>query len=106
MHCLCPQLDNAKVSSEMNDKAIGTAREELQESRIRIESLGYQLSSLQKQVLVYDHLHTDLELITSTYITRHHKLFFLLFIRHLMAMLFVGGCIGRSYQRAGGNFVN
>lgn len=45
------QLDNAKVSSEMNDKAMGSAREELLESRMRIESLGYQLSALQKQVL-------------------------------------------------------
>lgn len=40
------------VSSEMNDKAMTTAREELQESRIRIESLGYQLGALQKQVPV------------------------------------------------------
>lgn len=47
---LFPQLDNAMVSSEMNDKAMTMAREELQESRIRIESLGYQLGALQKQV--------------------------------------------------------
>lgn len=46
----CLQLDNAKVSSEINDKAMSSAREELQESRTRIESLGYQLSALQKQV--------------------------------------------------------
>lgn len=39
------------MSSEMNDKAMGSAREELLESRMRIESLGYQLSALQKQVL-------------------------------------------------------
>lgn len=44
------QLNNAKVSSELNDKAMSTAREELQESRVRIESLSYQLSGLQKQV--------------------------------------------------------
>jgi len=44
------QLGNALVSAEMNDKAMSTAREELHESRTRIESLGYQLSSLQKQV--------------------------------------------------------
>lgn len=49
------QLDNAKVSSEINDKAMSSAREEVQESRTRIESLGYQLSALQKQVWVYDH---------------------------------------------------
>ncbi|XP_028856006.1 lamin-B2 [Denticeps clupeoides] len=43
------KLDNAMVSSDLNDKAVSTAREELQEARLRIESLGYQLSSLQKQ---------------------------------------------------------
>lgn len=42
------------MSSEINDKAVGTAREEVQESRMRIESLGYQLSALQKQVPLYD----------------------------------------------------
>uniref|UniRef100_A0A3Q1CMQ1 Lamin B2 n=1 Tax=Amphiprion ocellaris TaxID=80972 RepID=A0A3Q1CMQ1_AMPOC len=47
------KLDNAKVSSEINDKVMSTAKEELQESRTRIESLGYQLSALQKQVLLY-----------------------------------------------------
>ena len=44
------QLDNAKVSSDMNDKAMCSAREESQEARLRIESLSYQLSALQKQV--------------------------------------------------------
>ncbi len=44
------QLDNAKVSSDLNDKAVLTAREELQEAHMRIEGLGYQLSALQKQV--------------------------------------------------------
>ena len=38
------------MSSDLNDKAVGTAREELQEAHIRIESLAYQLSALQKQV--------------------------------------------------------
>lgn len=46
------------MSSEINDKAMSTAREELQESRMRIESLGYQLSALQKQVMLYDQLYT------------------------------------------------
>uniref|UniRef100_A0AAQ5X3Z8 Lamin B2 n=1 Tax=Amphiprion ocellaris TaxID=80972 RepID=A0AAQ5X3Z8_AMPOC len=50
------KLDNAKVSSEINDKVMSTAKEELQESRTRIESLGYQLSALQKQVLLYDRI--------------------------------------------------
>ncbi|PWA16114.1 hypothetical protein CCH79_00016844 [Gambusia affinis] len=43
------KLENAKMSSEINDKAMGAAREELQESRTRMESLGYQLAALQKQ---------------------------------------------------------
>lgn len=43
------KLDNAKVSSDLNDKAMSAAREEAEESRLRIESLSYQLSALQKQ---------------------------------------------------------
>ncbi len=38
------------VSSDMNDKAVLTAREELQEAHMRIEGLSYQLGTLQKQV--------------------------------------------------------
>ncbi|KAJ8374686.1 hypothetical protein SKAU_G00052660 [Synaphobranchus kaupii] len=48
-HTFKAKLDNAKVSSDMNNKAVSTAREELQEAHMRIESLGYQLSALQKQ---------------------------------------------------------
>lgn len=44
------QLENAKLSSDQNDKAAGAAREELKEARMRIEALTYQLSGLQKQV--------------------------------------------------------
>ncbi|XP_025048846.1 lamin-B2 isoform X2 [Alligator sinensis] len=43
------KLENAKISSDQNDKAAGAAREELKEARMRIESLSYQLSGLQKQ---------------------------------------------------------
>uniref|UniRef100_A0A8B9M6U3 Lamin-B2 n=1 Tax=Accipiter nisus TaxID=211598 RepID=A0A8B9M6U3_9AVES len=43
------QLENAKLSSDQNDKAAGAAREELKEARMRIEALSYQLSGLQKQ---------------------------------------------------------
>ncbi|XP_076977353.1 lamin-B2 isoform X3 [Tamandua tetradactyla] len=43
------KLENAKLSSEQNDKAASAAREELKEARMRVESLSYQLSSLQKQ---------------------------------------------------------
>lgn len=45
-----PQLDHAKLSSDQNDKAASAAREELKEARMRVESLSYQLSGLQKQV--------------------------------------------------------
>lgn len=44
------QLDSAKLSSDQNDKAASAAREELKEARMRVESLSYQLSGLQKQV--------------------------------------------------------
>ncbi|XP_069575825.1 lamin-B2 [Brachyistius frenatus] len=57
--------DNAKLSSDMNDKAMSTAREELQEGRVRIESLGYQLSALQKQVVASEDRIRELEEILS-----------------------------------------
>ncbi|KAJ8782505.1 hypothetical protein J1605_010029 [Eschrichtius robustus] len=44
-----PQLDNAKLISDQSDKAASAAREELKEARMRVESLSYQLSGLQKQ---------------------------------------------------------
>ncbi|XP_066889321.1 lamin-B2 isoform X3 [Kogia breviceps] len=43
------KLDNAKLSSDQNDKAASAAREELKEARMRVESLSFQLSGLQKQ---------------------------------------------------------
>ncbi|XP_010373149.2 lamin-B2 [Rhinopithecus roxellana] len=43
------KLDSAKLSSDQNDKAASAAREELKEARMRLESLSYQLSGLQKQ---------------------------------------------------------
>ncbi|XP_042336058.1 lamin-B2 isoform X1 [Sceloporus undulatus] len=43
------KLENAKLCSDQNDKAASAAREELKEARVRIESLSYQLSGLQKQ---------------------------------------------------------
>ncbi|KAM4709129.1 lamin-B2 [Discoglossus pictus] len=43
------KLDNIRRSSDHNDKAANTAREELNEARMRIETLSYQLSGLQKQ---------------------------------------------------------
>ncbi|XP_070688025.1 lamin-B2 [Pempheris klunzingeri] len=67
------KLDNAKVSSEMNDKAVSTAREELQESRVRIESLGYQLSALQKQVAASEDRIRELEEILSAERDKHRR---------------------------------
>uniref|UniRef100_A0AAQ6AD11 Lamin B2 n=1 Tax=Amphiprion ocellaris TaxID=80972 RepID=A0AAQ6AD11_AMPOC len=66
------KLDNAKVSSEINDKVMSTAKEELQESRTRIESLGYQLSALQKQVLNTIH-NQELEEILSAERDKHRR---------------------------------
>lgn len=37
----------------MNDKAVSSAREELLESRMRLERLGEKLSVLQKQVSLH-----------------------------------------------------
>ncbi|XP_050924419.1 LOW QUALITY PROTEIN: lamin-B2-like [Lates calcarifer] len=65
------KLDNAKVSSEMNDKAMSTAREEVQESRMRIESLGYQLNALQKQVAASEDRIRELEEILSAERDKH-----------------------------------
>uniref|UniRef100_A0A8P4G0T9 Lamin B2 n=1 Tax=Dicentrarchus labrax TaxID=13489 RepID=A0A8P4G0T9_DICLA len=67
------QLDNAKVSSEINDKAMSTAREELQESRMRIESLGYQLSALQKQAAASEDRIRELEEILSAEREKHRR---------------------------------
>uniref|UniRef100_A0A8C9WCB9 Lamin B2 n=1 Tax=Scleropages formosus TaxID=113540 RepID=A0A8C9WCB9_SCLFO len=55
------KLDNAKVSSDLNDKAVSAAREELQEAHMRIESLGYQLSALQKQASASEQRIRELE---------------------------------------------
>ncbi|KAF6728665.1 Lamin-B2 [Oryzias melastigma] len=67
------KLDNARVSSEMNDAAMDAAREELQESRSRIESLSYTLSSLQKQVGTSEDRIRELEEILSADRDRHRR---------------------------------
>lgn len=43
------KLENARLASEMNNSSAGMAREELRESRLRVESLAAQLASLQKE---------------------------------------------------------
>lgn len=46
------QLENVRLSSEMNSSSASLAREELKESAMRVESLSAQLASLQKEVCV------------------------------------------------------
>ncbi|CAI5787055.1 laminlamin-B1 [Podarcis lilfordi] len=43
------KLENARLSSEMSSSAANTVREELMESRMRIDSLSSQLANLQKE---------------------------------------------------------
>ncbi|KAI5101117.1 lamin-B2 [Silurus meridionalis] len=60
------KLENAIVSSKINDAEVCTAREELQEARVRIEGLTYQLSALQKQAAsAEERLHELEDLLTS-----------------------------------------
>uniref|UniRef100_A0A8C6V977 Lamin B2 n=1 Tax=Naja naja TaxID=35670 RepID=A0A8C6V977_NAJNA len=55
------KLENAKLCSDQNERAASTAREELNEARMRIEALSYQLSGLQKQVSTAEERMRDLE---------------------------------------------
>ncbi|KAG8520013.1 Prelamin-A/C, partial [Galemys pyrenaicus] len=55
------QLDNARQSAERNSNLVGAAHEELQQSRIRIDSLSAQLSQLQKQLAAKEAKLRDLE---------------------------------------------
>lgn len=55
------KLEQAKLSSDQNDKAASAAREELKEARVRLESLGYQLSSVQKQASAFEERIRELE---------------------------------------------
>uniref|UniRef100_H3A5N7 Lamin B1 n=1 Tax=Latimeria chalumnae TaxID=7897 RepID=H3A5N7_LATCH len=47
------KLENARLASEMNSNTASTAREELKETRLRIESLSSQLSNLQKEAFSF-----------------------------------------------------
>uniref|UniRef100_A0A674P1Z8 Lamin B2 n=1 Tax=Takifugu rubripes TaxID=31033 RepID=A0A674P1Z8_TAKRU len=67
------KLDNAKGASEMNDKAVSTAREELLESRMRIERLGEKLNALQKQVSASEDRIRDLEETLSAERDKHRR---------------------------------
>ncbi|KAK6467365.1 lamin-B2-like [Huso huso] len=68
------KLGNAKINSEQNDKAVCAAREELQEAHMRIESLGYQLSSLQKQASAAEDRVRELEDVLATDRDKYRRL--------------------------------
>ncbi|KAK3533288.1 hypothetical protein QTP70_014307 [Hemibagrus guttatus] len=68
------KLDNAKVSSDLNDKAVSIAREELQEGRLRIEGLTYQLSALQKQLAAAEERLRELEDLLNNERDKHRKI--------------------------------
>uniref|UniRef100_A0A8C5QJZ3 Lamin A/C n=1 Tax=Leptobrachium leishanense TaxID=445787 RepID=A0A8C5QJZ3_9ANUR len=55
------KLVNAKQSAERNSSLVGEAHEEIQQSRIRIDSLSAQLSQLQKQLAAKEAKLRDLE---------------------------------------------
>nr|KAF6316157.1 lamin A/C [Pipistrellus kuhlii] len=55
------KLDNARQSAERNSSLMGAVHEELQQSRIRIDSLSAQLSQLQKQLAAKEAKLRDLE---------------------------------------------
>ncbi|KAM4808900.1 lamin-B2 [Rhinophrynus dorsalis] len=68
------KLDNIKRSSDHNDKAANTAREELTEARMRIETLSYQLSGLQKQANAAEDRIRELEELLSSDRDKYRKL--------------------------------
>ncbi|XP_060109835.1 lamin [Heteronotia binoei] len=55
------KLENAKQSAQRNSSMAGAAHEELQQTRIRIDSLSAQLSQLQKQLSAKEAKLQDLE---------------------------------------------
>ncbi|XP_029466646.1 lamin-B2 [Rhinatrema bivittatum] len=68
------KLNNAKLTSDHNDKAASAAREELKEARMRIESLSYQLSGLQKQASVAEDRIRELEELMASERSKFHKM--------------------------------
>ncbi|MEE6491650.1 hypothetical protein FKM82_016318, partial [Ascaphus truei] len=55
------KLENANLSADRNSNLVGEAHEEIQQSRIRIDSLSAQLSQLQKQLAAKEAKLRDLE---------------------------------------------
>ncbi|XP_066577292.1 lamin [Amia ocellicauda] len=55
------KLENARLSAERNSSLIGSAHEEMQQTRMRLESVSAQLSQLQKQLSAREAKIRDLE---------------------------------------------
>ncbi|KAG7457923.1 hypothetical protein MATL_G00232370 [Megalops atlanticus] len=55
------KLENARQSAERNSHLVGAAHEELQQTRVRLESMSAQLSQLQKQLAARDAKVRELE---------------------------------------------
>nr|XP_033784876.1 lamin-B1 isoform X2 [Geotrypetes seraphini] len=55
------KLENARLASEMNSSTVNSTREELMESRVRIDSLSAQLASLQKESRAWHERMQELE---------------------------------------------
>ncbi|XP_063312044.1 lamin-B2 [Pelobates fuscus] len=68
------KLDNIRRSSDHNDMAASSAREELNEARMRIETLSYQLSGLQKQASAAAERIRELEELLSSDRDKYRKL--------------------------------
>ncbi|KAM6962465.1 lamin-B2 [Aplochiton taeniatus] len=67
------KLENAMASSDLNDAAVTTTREELQEARMRIDSLSYQLAALQKQSAASEDRVRELEEALSAEREKHRR---------------------------------
>ncbi|KAM9329412.1 lamin-B2 [Gastrophryne carolinensis] len=68
------KLDNIKRSCDHNDQAAEATREELMEARMRIETLGYQLSNLQKQANTAEDRIRELEQLLSSDREKYRKM--------------------------------
>ncbi|XP_018415189.1 PREDICTED: lamin-B2 isoform X2 [Nanorana parkeri] len=68
------KLDNIKRSSDHTDQAAEAAHEELMEARMRIETLGYQLSGLQKQFNAAEDRTRELEQLLSSDREKYRKM--------------------------------
>ncbi|EHB12654.1 RB1-inducible coiled-coil protein 1 [Heterocephalus glaber] len=68
-------VENARLSSEMSNSTVNSAREELMESHMRIESLSSQLSNLQKESRAcFKRIHELEDLLAKERDNSHHML--------------------------------